>query len=276
MQTQYLLTGQGWPSPVLLLLFGGTLFVYGLHRLAAGVVAAARRLFPGLSDYLGFTVVQDGPWQASPRHIALQRYRPVLLLSTVLGAFLCALAVFQLPLSLYPHLWPAVFIALAYSLPFLSGRRLRDLSYLKIFLIAPVWAWLTVVLPASELGLHGSSVLFMFVERACFIFALALPFDIRDQALDHSLGVRTLPMALGRRGTRALAVASLVLAAAAAAFNLYGGAYGPATCLALLLTFALTYAIVHLAHPHRPDAYFTGLADGVLLLQPLLVVSTLG
>ena len=91
-------------------------------------------------------------------------------------------------------------MSLLYVLPILTkGRRLRDLNYLKIFVISIVWAMLTVALPSAKqlIGLSSSTQSILFLERFLFIFAITLPFDIRDLSVDKLMEVKTIPAALG-------------------------------------------------------------------------------
>lgn len=90
---------------------------------------------------------------------------------------------------------PAV-ISFAYVVPFLPERkRLRDLPYIKVVFIAFAWAWVTVLIPAATMQQYGwsTSIWFMFAERFCFVFAIAVTFDIRDVLIDKDLRVKTIP-----------------------------------------------------------------------------------
>src|SRR6185369_13593853 len=107
------------------------------------------------------------------------------------------------------------FISLAYSVPVLAkgSKNLRGVKLLKIFLIMYVWAASTVVMPAvgTELPIFQRDVVLLFIERALFIFAITLPFDIRDYESDIKNKVVTIPGIIGIRSTRVLAFTCLLV-----------------------------------------------------------------
>lgn len=98
-----------------------------------------------------------------------------------------------------------------YAVPFIRSKNLRNLSGLKIFVVAFVWAGVTVILPfvASEIDISGD-VLLTFFQRILLVVALILPFEIRDVAYD-SLNLKTLPQQLGVWNTKMLGETVLLL-----------------------------------------------------------------
>ena len=147
-------------------------------------------------------------------------------------------------------------------------RALRDLPLLKVFLIAYVWAAITVWIPALYLGkaLASPLVMVLFARRFCFILALAFVFDIRDYTKDRLMGTLTFPGVFGVRATKIVALITL----GAAAVLMPWGATLP-HLLAQLLPLAMAAPIIWYAHENRPDYYFALLTDGVLIAQFLLV-----
>ncbi|QNH61949.1 UbiA family prenyltransferase [Hymenobacter sediminicola] len=163
-------------------------------------------------------------------------------------------------------------ISLLYSLPLVKWRgrwrALRDLPLLKVFLIAYVWAAVTVWIPALYLGkpLAAPLVLVLFARRFCFILALAFVFDIRDYTKDRLTGTLTFPGVFGVRATKLFALAVL---AVANVLLPWGVSY--AHLLALLLPSVLAAAVIWYADETRPDYYFALLTDGVMIVQFLAV-----
>lgn len=106
------------------------------------------------------------------------------------------------------------FITISYSWPVLfSQTTLREISGIKIFVIAFVWASVSVGLPVLEAdsGVSINTALEYF-QRLLFVLVLTLPFDIRDIRFDtHQLG--TIPQLIGIKKTRVLGVGLLTLAA---------------------------------------------------------------
>lgn len=165
-------------------------------------------------------------------------------------------------------------ISLLYSLPVAKvrgrWRALREVPLLKVFLIAYVWAAVTVWLPALHLGrpLAEPAVALLFVRRFLFILGLAFVFDIRDYAKDRLTGTRTFPVVLGVPATKRVALAVLAFSC----LLVWPGLTAP-QWLALLLPPALGATLVWHAHERRPDYYFALLTDGVMLVQFLAVAA---
>lgn len=220
-------------------LFAGTLSVYGLHA-----VAGKRKT------------------------IFLSEKIPV-----VAGIFALGSALF-LPFSLIPAIALTGLLALAYSHPILpKKRRLRDIPLVKIFLIAGVWTYLSVFLPAWEAGVPLTTKWVSFaIERALFIFALTLPFDIRDIQLDRASGLLTFPTYLGIFKTKQIAFLALLLSEALTVLQLSNGLYALEIWIGQTLTLILTAILVAGSHPDKHPWYYTGLLDGMLLTQPTILL----
>lgn len=163
-------------------------------------------------------------------------------------------------------------ISLLYSLPIakVKGRwwALRDFPLLKVFLIAYVWAAVTVWIPALYLHrpLLEPVVLVLFGRRFLFILALAFVFDIRDYSKDRLMGTRTFPGVFGVRATKLVALAALVGAALLVPVGM------PVNHQAVfLLPLLLAGGVIWFADESRSDYYFALLADGVMVVQFLVV-----
>lgn len=163
-----------------------------------------------------------------------------------------------------PLLAPLAALALLYSWPLGRWRgrprALREIPLLKVFLIAGVWAAITVGLPVLALHRPWAEAAGLLGQRFLLVLALAIVFDIRDYGRDRRAGTRTFPGVLGVAGARRLA---LGLLAASVALGLGRGA----PPLAVLLPGALAAAVIATAEETRGDYFFALLADGVLLVQ---------
>jgi len=273
LQAYYLLGARDflWHSPhwwgPAALIFCATLAVYNLDRL----VSASR----------------EDAGEFSARHRWIHARKSGLWGLVFAGVFAGAATLWVVPMRVIAALIPLGAVALAYSMPLLGARlsraprvqktrrRLKDIPGLKIFLIALVWAAVSVLLPAlhASVSLGSRGVALTFLARMTFIFAITLPFDIRDMRGDARAGIRTLPIILGPRRTRLVALA-LMLVFCALVLSHYGARLdGPS--VPLLASAALTGgALIFCARP-RPEFYYVGLLDGTLLLQPLLVIAYL-
>ena len=97
---------------------------------------------------------------------------------------------------------PAALTAL-YALPVLpSSKRLRSWGGLKIFIVALVWAWATVILPVVDnQGLSFWDVGITSARRFLFVLIILVPFEIRDLAYDLP-ELKTLPQRYGVTRTK--------------------------------------------------------------------------
>lgn len=253
-QTQLLLTGRFTLSPVVQLVFCATLVIYALHRLVG--------LFK-VKDFIG-----EG------RYFVINKFQSHIWIYAVIGVLYGAYCFFQVNNTIKLLLVLPAFFSLGYVLPIFGKQknlRLRDFGGLKIFLVAFVWAYVTVLLPALEIGIWNTSIGWMFLERAFFVFAITLPFDIRDLKVDGHNDVQTIPAKIGIRTTVQLAHGLLVLVLAIS-FLLYAFPVFIAMCVSTLSTAVF----IRLSPSQQHDYFFSALLDGTILIQFLLVwISTL-
>lgn len=252
MQTDLLLTARVEWTALAGFVAAGTWLAYTLHRLIAPTVQ------PSL--------------QAAARFRTIGTYRQVLLWAAEPVAAAGAWCFWLLPYPVQIAVVVPGAVALLYPLPLYRGRRLRDVPFLKVFLIAATWAWITVALPALLHGITLPAIGPLLLERACFILALTLPFDIRDADSDRAQGVVTFPTRWGIAPTRMVAYAALLLMAAAVYVSLHIGLYRVPQAAVLWGFAAVTAVAVRGATPQRPDYYYTGLLDGLMLIQYAAVV----
>ena len=254
LQTQYLLSGQFHLDTFSGFLFFSTLFIYAMHRI------------------VGLEKVK--PFQDHGRYQVIAQYKNHILIYAGIGMLLACWFFWQLPFKFHWLLILPCFISLGYVFPVLTGkRRLRDLSFIKIFLIAIVWAWITVVLAAKNIKMiHNIPMIIMALERACFVFAITLPFDIRDLEVDRFSKVKTLPTILGVKKTKWLAGISILLMLLLSSLNYRIDAYSINNLVALILSGVSTFALIYFSDRFKQDYYFTGILDGTMILQFLLLL----
>ncbi len=105
-----------------------------------------------------------------------------------------------------------------YAIPFLpkhlfldSKNNLRNVGGLKVYLIALVWAGVTVFLPIINNDYTiNADVVITGIQRFVFIIVLMLPFEIRDLMYD-SLKLATIPQKIGVKQTKIIGVVLLGL-----------------------------------------------------------------
>ncbi|WP_179335798.1 UbiA prenyltransferase family protein [Winogradskyella costae] len=88
-------------------------------------------------------------------------------------------------------------------------KNLRQVSGLKVYLIALIWMFTTVLLPLlNNDGFMSSDGVIISVQRFCYVLVLMLPFEIRDLNYD-SLKLATIPQKIGVKKTKIIGVVLL-------------------------------------------------------------------
>ena len=87
---------------------------------------------------------------------------------------------------------------------------LRKIPFLKIFIISSIWTISSMGLLISEnnLPLNSNTILQLF-SRFLFVFAITIPFDIRDVKYDKN-NIKTIPILLGTFISKLIAILSLI------------------------------------------------------------------
>lgn len=244
----HVLGGVGISVALVVFVFGATLVVYNLNMLS------------------GLDALRTSG-TTSLRHKWCMAHERAMQVYLVLGAAMAIVSFFFLSLRTWWLLAPAAMVALLYVLPVVRGAKLREIGLWKIFLIATVWSVVTVGLPAAQME-HWPPTLplaSLCLERALFVFAITVPFDIRDLRTDAHRGVRTLPSVLGQGRAKAIAVAALVVFVGLAALRVALSGQWPVLA-AYAFTAAVSAALVLGANEQRSDMYCSFWLDGMMVL----------
>jgi len=90
-------------------------------------------------------------------------------------------------------------------------KNLRQISGLKIYVIALVWTFTTILLPlVNNDVVIDYDVVITSVQRLLFVLVLMLPFEIRDLNYD-SLKLATIPQRIGVKKTKIIGVLLLMV-----------------------------------------------------------------
>ena len=217
-------------------------------------------------------------WRGLDENVAKPNLN-LLIAGIVTTLFALVVFIIQYPITDLAVLSPAFLIGSAYVLPALwYQKRLRDRRLVKIFLISFTWAWVIGIWPAVIV--HGNLsgfplylILLISIERALFIYALTVPFDIRDLWVDEHQGTITIPFAIGMKNAKRTA---------------YMAAIGHGAIMGILLflldkqlipvlpgVYILLIVILKLirnAKPDSPDYYYSFYIDGCIIAQALMII----
>lgn len=166
---------------------------------------------------------------------------------------------------------PAFLLTWFYSAPFewpeFGFLKLRNIPFLKIFIISAVWSAITVIIPVIHADKNGIlETLLLFAERFLFIFAITIPFDIRDMQADAQGGLRTIPLYLGAKKSVLLASALMVLSIGTSFlhFMIVGRSF---IAFGILLSGVIVFCCLRLTFLQKMPLYHYGILDGTMILQ---------
>ena len=139
----------------------------------------------------------------------------------------------------------------------------RNIPYLKIFLIAYVWASATVIFPMlhEELIIQTPQIIALFFERFFFTLAITIPFDIRDEESDNRVGLPTLVNLLNPQKSKVLSVFFLIICAGLIYY------FHTNYLLHFEIVYIVTVFLIIGSSKKRSEWYFTGLIDGIFVLE---------
>lgn len=228
--------------------FCSTLFLYAVHRIIG--------------------IWKSPQYNVIGRFAIISKYKHHLILYSILSGLGALYYFMQLGRSIQIELIIPCLLSIAYSLPiFGKRRRLRDFHYVKIFTIAICWAWITAIIPTME-SLSISHSILIGCSRALFIFAITIPFDIRDHKIDTE--VKTLASDINYNTLKTLAVACLCMSVL-----LNYILFGQMPFIAETISLAIAALLVIKTHTDRSDYYYTGLIDGTIGLSGLIYLMTI-
>ncbi len=242
--------------PYLFIIFFATLCEYNVHRL--------------------ITIFKNKQALRDRKHHWVEKYPRLFYGLVVFSCIGCLIAVLLAKKEVLLALAPYAIITLFYSLPIFRSTnylfRLRDIPFIKIFLIALVWSSVTIMLPIIQSGItfDTAHIAMLLVGRFIFVFSITLPFDVRDIAVDQQDGVRTIPQLIGAQNSIKIALALQVLFMLICVVN-YRQHNDVFILVPLMLSGVTTCFFIQHKKLRQQNYYHYGILDGTMLLQGLLV-----
>ena len=154
-------------------------------------------------------------------------------------------------------------------LPFYKkSPTLREIPYLKIFIIGLVWSIIVVALPLLDSQpTIGNSILLNskleIFQNLLFIIAITLPFDIRDLDYDKNSNLKTIPLLLGV--TKTILLSELLLMSSI--LLLYNSNITSPHFHALFVGHLLTMLVIAFSKKERSELFFTGAVEGLIIVN---------
>ncbi len=254
----YLMAGHISFNPDLLLfILFATLMLYPLHRLIGA---------------------QNVPsFERNRMHLHVLENTRTILFFISIGLGGAAYYFVLLPVKIQAAIALSALFSLGYTLPIIPSKngwlRLRDIPFLKIYIISGIVAFVTTTLPLVDVGGVGLwNHLMMFAMRFIFILAITIPFDARDIPYDKRWGLKTIPILLGEERAVNLAkfllhfttIIAFLLAFLTRFFSYY-------VFLALFLSEILTAYVLNGYKKNKSELYLVVLIEGTMVYQFALV-----
>ena len=152
----------------------------------------------------------------------------------------------------------SIFLVLGLSLlSLLYSVKLRDIPYLKIYLIAASWCFSTILLTVLENKLTVDlEIILSIIGRFFFLVAITIPFDIRDLNFDKKR-LKTLPILFGAERSKKIALIMLLLFLILEFFHYVVFSWEINFFLASLLCFGYTYYLIKKSGMDRNRFYYS-------------------
>lgn len=150
---------------------------------------------------------------------------------------------------------------------------LRNIPYLKVFIVSVVWASVTVIPLYISFGKEVDPLVLVWLlcERLLFVLAITFMFDVRDIDQDDP-ALKTLPQVWGIYRTKLAAGLALFISLILLNFS----PLSTIQYLFILVVYFLTAVAILKTNARRSELYFTGFLDGLIGIHALAILLPIG
>ncbi|MCB9033214.1 MAG: hypothetical protein H6553_05205 [Chitinophagales bacterium] len=134
----------------------------------------------------------------------MEKYPIINNILLIVAAILVFISVFFIHKNVLYFLFIVGCISFLYPIPIIKYQskwiKLREIPFIKLFLIAGVWSVACIILPIVELNIwqdFPTRNVLLFITQFVFILFITLPFDMNDFPYDKAVGVKTIPTVFG-------------------------------------------------------------------------------
>ena len=183
-----------------------------------------------------------------------------------------------IPFGLISIFYTISFYKLIFNLEYKSQllivkkSRIKDIPYLKIFAISLVWS-LVSTLPfifKPDFNFNNYDLILVMIEKFLFIFAITLPFDIRDRSKDLSENIKTLPHLLNL-SNHTLPIILILLLTILQLFHYINLGQYPIS-IGLLISNIICILMLRSPKLQKSKYYFYGFIDSTIIVQSLSII----
>ena len=149
---------------------------------------------------------------------------------------------------------------------------LRRIPFSKIFVISLVWTISTMLLLVFENNIPiTQNVVLHLLSRFLFVFAIIIPFDIRDLKYDAK-NLRTIPLFLGVQKSKIIGVLALLICAIIAIFQSFENTVISSNLLALILLYFVASIFIVKSDENKSEMYFSFWIESLSILAYLFLI----
>ncbi len=169
------------------------------------------------------------------------------------------------------YLSPLLILSFAY---FSSFIKLRKSPLFKLFTLVIVWTMVTAVVPVllGDTDIFTKNNLLHIFTRFCFMMAICIPFDLRDIQIDAADNISTLPLAIGEKNAKRLAIGFMVIYLISIVLENAWGILSTKIFLALLASALINAVLVLMSNSKRGEYFYVALIDGTMILQGVMLL----
>jgi len=134
---------------------------------------------------------------------------------------------------------------------------LRKIPFFKILIISLVWTISTMLLLVLEENIvFSSNIVFHLIRRFLFVFAIAIPFDIRDLRFD-SKKLKTIPIIFGVSKSKLICFVSLFLIVIISIFQFLNYNLRIEFLIAIILSCIVSSIFINKSDEKKSDSFFS-------------------
>ena len=159
-------------------------------------------------------------------------------------------------------------IAIVFSgvLSLLYPFGLRKVPFSKIFVISLIWTISTMLLLVFENNIPiTQNIVLHLISRFLFVFAITIPFDIRDLKHDAK-NLETIPLFFGVQKSKIIAVSALFICILIAVFQALENSLNFSNLLALILLYFVASTFIIKSDESNGEMYFSFWIESLCIL----------
>ena len=149
---------------------------------------------------------------------------------------------------------------------------LRKIPFIKIFIISFVWATSTMLILVLENTIVFSEyIVWHLISRFLFVFAITIPFDIRDIKYDSGK-LKTIPLIFGEKKSKWLANFSILICVIITIVQYLQNNIILSNFLALILLYFLTLVLITKSDQKNNEMYFSFWIESLSVFSYLFLI----